>query len=114
MLTFSVNGSNDIYLSVTGSLAMTTDAGALAQLSAQAVKTLRGELVFDTGRGMPNMGTVWAGTANLPQYEAALRRRLLALPGVRSIVALTSERDGQTFRYAATLRTIYGPVSVNG
>lgn len=114
MITFAVNSENDLYLGPDGNIALTTEANALAQLSAQTIKALRGEMVFDTRRGMPNMTTVWAGNANGPQYEAAARRALLALPGVRSIVSLTSERIGETFRYVAELRTIYGPVIVNG
>lgn len=114
MITLAVNEQNDIYVGADGNLALARDADALAQLSAQAIKALRGEMVFDTGRGMPNMTTVWAGTSNLPRYEAAARQRLLALPGVRSIVSLTSTREGDAFRYRAELRTIYGPVIANG
>lgn len=114
MITFAVNSENDLYLGTDGNIALATDATALAQLSAQVVKALRGEMVFDVTRGMPNMTTAWAGSANVPQYEAAARQRLLALPDVRSIVSLVSARNGETLSYVAELRTTFGALTVNG
>lgn len=114
MITFAVNGANDLHLDDRGNLAMSSGARALAEVATQYVRTLRGEPTFDVVRGMPNMTTVWRGVPNLPQYEAALRQRLLAVPGVRSIVSLASSRQGEIFSYTATLRTDFGDVPVNG
>lgn len=114
MKSFATTGAGDLYLDPRGSIAIAQGPDAIAEVAAQAVKTLRGELIFDTSRGMPNMDTVWQGSPNLRQYEAALRRRLLRVEGVRAIQSLTASRSGEIFAYVATLRTIYGPVNING
>lgn len=114
MITLAVDGQNDLYLSQDGALALARDKTALAQVLAQYVRTLRNELTFDITRGMPNLTTLWRGVPNIPQYEAALRQRLMAADGVRSIVSLTAERQGEEYRYTAVIRTIYGDLSVNG
>lgn len=114
MITLAVNGQNDLYLGDTGSLAVARDADALAQVLAQYVRTLQNELPFDVTRGMPNLTTVWRGVPNLPQYEAALRQRLLAAEGVRGIVSLETSRQGEAYSYVAVIRTVYGDIALNG
>lgn len=112
MRTFAVNSQNDLFFGKDGALVLAADVEALAQIAKQYVRTLRGELIFDTARGMPFETTVWASSARLPQFEAALRQRLTSVEGVTAIGALALTREGETVAYDATLKTIYGEVLV--
>ena len=98
MRTLAVNGSNDLHLDRTGALAIAQGPDALAQTATQYVRALRGEMVFDTNRGTPLASTVWRGVPNIPQFEAALRRRLLSVAGVTAIVSLVTPREGEVLR----------------
>lgn len=113
MKTFAVNGQNDLYFGKDGNIALASDAEALAQIAAQYVKTLRGELIFDVLRGTPLLDTAWAASSRLPQFEAALRQRLSSVPGVTAISTLTLRREGDTVAYDAVLKTIFGEAPLN-
>ncbi len=112
--TLAVDRKNDLFLTTSGRLAIVTGAEAVAQASAQAARTLRGELVLDVTAGVPFFETAWAGVPSVPQFEAALRQRLLAVRDVTGIVSLTTARQGSALTYAATLSTTFGTVTLNG
>lgn len=114
MLALSVDANNDIYLLADGNLALARDLSACMQACAQAVKAQAGEMIYATDQGVPNFRTIWNGAPNLLQFEAAVRLALLAVPGVQSVVSLTSRLDGERVVYAATIKTIYGLGTLNG
>jgi len=113
-LTFAVDENNDFAVAPNGSLAFLVDAPAVQQLSIHAARVRRGECVLDAPRGIPFETTAWAGVPDVQRFVAALRGQLLAVDGVTGIVTLTTRRAGDTLRYVATLRTVYGIVTVNG
>ena len=86
-ITFLTDGNNDLFLA-NGRLATATGVDAVAQCCTNAVKTLLGECVLDTERGMPNFKLIWGGSPNLKLYEAALRKTLLAVDGVDQVVSV--------------------------
>lgn len=112
--TLAVDLNNDLYLTPAGLLAAASAAEAVAQNSAQAARTLLGEMVLAVDQGLPFFGTIWAGVPDVSRFEAALRRRLLAVQDVTGIVSLSSTLSGDRYAYLATLRTPYGPVTING
>lgn len=114
MLALSVDANNDLYLLADGNLALARDLAACIQACAQAVKAQAGEMIYAIDQGVPNFRTIWNGAPNLLQFEAAVRRALLAVPGVTSVAALTSRLDGERVVYSATIQTIYGVGSLNG
>lgn len=113
-LTLAVDANNDLFLTPAGLLATANAAEAVAQVSAQAARTLLGEMVLAVNEGLPFFDTIWTGAPDVVRFEAALRRRLLAVPGVTGIVSLSSTLLGDRYTYLATLRSIYGPVTLNG
>lgn len=112
--TLAVDDQNDLYLTPGGLLALAVAAPAVAQASAQAARTLRGEMVLAVDLGIPFFDTIFAGVPNVPQFEAALRQRLLAVRDVTGIVSLVSQVTMGRYAYVATLTTPYGPVTING
>lgn len=111
MITFQTNENNDIFIGKNGNLAISSDLQALIQSCEQAMKAQAGELVLNTTRGIPTMQTAWGGSPNVAQFEAFSRRALLSVNGVID-ASVSASTAGDTLRYTATIRTIYGEVQI--
>lgn len=114
MITLDTTATRDIFVDAQGNLAFARDAQAIANVTARAAMTRRGDMVLFPERGLPMFEAVWNSPPRLALYEAALRARLLAVRGVQEIESLLLTREGGVLRYRAQLRTIYGPRTVNG
>lgn len=112
-LVVAVDSNNDIFVGPDGSLA--TAAGLLAVLQAceHAAKTQAGEMVYAVDQGLPNFATIWNGSPQRSQFEAFLRRALLAVPDVLEVRELNTEVSGGVLSYRAVIKTIYGTGAVN-
>lgn len=111
--TFVATVSNDFALDDRGFLAVRSGAEAVASDARSAIQAQRGEMVLAVAEGMPTAETAWNGYRP-GQFEAAARRVLLGVPGVRAVEDLTAERDGEVLRYHATLISEFGPVAISG
>ena len=122
-----INFANDLYLDSQGNLAIAIDAPgnpeSVLQNCAHIAKTLLGEMVLSTLEGIPYFETAWAGTPNLPQFEAEMRRALRTVPGVTNVVDFTMRIDTDAsntipaknvLSYTAVIETIYGTTTLNG
>lgn len=114
MRTIAVDENNDLYIGADGSLAMAADLDAVMQAAQQAAQTQLGEMQYAVDQGLPNFATVWNGAANLSQFEAYLRRTLLAVDHVTGIQDLTVSVANNALSYEATILTDYGPGALNG
>lgn len=110
--TLAVDSSNDIFIGPDGSLAVSTARTAVLHLCAQAAKAQFGEMIYAVDEGMPNFDVVWNGSPNVGQFEAYLRRTLLAVADVISVDAVTIEAQGASLIYTADITTIYGSGTV--
>src|ERR1700753_607681 len=90
-------GYNDLYLGVDGNLILSTGQDAVLYSCQNLARTVLGECVLQTTRGLPNFETVWNGTPNLAQWEIALRAALLSVDGVIEIVSVLLDRNGDIF-----------------
>ena len=112
--TLSVNANNDIYLDHLGNLSVSFDLQAVLQDCAQKAKTRLGECVFNTNVGIPFFETVWIGTPNIPQFQAALRAAFLSVDGVVEVISLMTSQIDDRLTYTAVIRTIYGAGGISG
>lgn len=113
-LTISVDSKNDIYIGENGSLSLSSSIEAVLQAAQQAAQTQLGELVYQVEDGIPNFQVVWNGFPNLVQFEAFLRRTLLAVPDVVEVRNLTSRTGQNKLSYTATIVTSFGIGQING
>lgn len=113
-LTVSVDLSNDIFIGPDGSLALRSGLLAVMQACEHAAKTLLGEMVFAVDEGLPNFETIWNGSPQRGQFEAHLRRALLAVPDVTEVSELNTVVSNNELSYSATIKTTYGPGNLNG
>lgn len=112
--TLAVDHNNDIYIDANGTIAIATSLAATMQAAQQAAQAQLGEMEYSADKGMPNFAVVWNGTPNLSQFDAYLRRTILAVPHVTGISALTITTSGNQVNYSASIVTDYGPGVLNG
>jgi hypothetical protein len=113
-LSLAVNARNDLTLSSDGNLSLSSELDATMQACAHAARTLLGEMIYATDQGIPNFQVVWSGAPNVPQFEAYLRRQLLAVEGVEQILSIDVAVSDNVLSYRAVIQTIYGTGSLNG
>lgn len=111
---FTVDSNNDLVLASDGNLGISEALEAVLQACEHAAKAQLGEMILATNEGVPNFETVWSGTPNVAQFEAALRRQLLRVQGVTSVAELTAIVANNILSYNATIVTIYGQGTING
>lgn len=124
-LTISSNVNNnisgvtpfDIYLGENRNLSLSYDQQSLLEACAQAANTRLGEMIYNTGEGIPFLETVWIANPNIQQYTSALRSAFLAVGGgglVTEVISIIASQEGDILNYSAIIRTIYGSGSVIG
>lgn len=111
--TFAVTQDNDLFIGSDGNLSIATGIRAVLFAAQQAAQTQLGEMLFAVDQGIPNFQTVWNGAPNVAPFEAALRRTLLAVPGVNGVLALTVVVAENKLTYQATIQTIFGTGAIN-
>lgn len=99
---------NDIYLDGQGNISLSFDLQAVLQGCSQAAQTLLGECIYNINLGVPYEQALWVGVPNFAQFNAALRRALLLVPGVIEVVSLITSQNNNTYVYNAMIRTVYG------
>ncbi|MFD4837647.1 hypothetical protein ACFWP0_09070 [Achromobacter sp. NPDC058515] len=114
MISFQTDDDNDFVTLPNGNLALVTDRDAVAQEAKHFAATARAEMIHAYDEGIPFLREAFSKQPNLAQFEASLRRRLLGAPDVTGIVSLTTQIEGETLKYTATLQTTYGTVTING
>lgn len=112
--TIASDEKNDIYLARDGNLAVVVNLDSVVQSCAHAAKAQLGEMVLAQLQGVPNFQTIWQNAVNVPQFEAYLRRVIMAVDGVTGIDELDVGIRDNTVFYTATIQTIYGSEVLNG
>jgi hypothetical protein len=113
-ITLGLNENNDLFLDDTGNIAIFSALSAAVQNCSTATKAQLGEMIFANDSGMPNFQVVWVGQPNIPQFEAALRSTLSAVPDVTAVLDINTTRTDDILNYTATISTIYGNGVING
>ena len=114
MKTITTDENNDIFLDAAGNLSVSVDLEAVAQTAEHYAATARNEMIHAFDEGIPFFQTVFARDVSIPQFEAALRRRILQSPEVIRIDSLDIFQDGDVLRYNAVIATNYGNRAING
>lgn len=112
--TLSADGNNDIFLGPDGALAVASQLDAVMQAAQQAAQTQLGEMMYAVDQGIPNFATIWNGARNISQFDAYLRRAILAVEHVTGISNLTITTSANTLSYEATIQTDFGAGAING
>ena len=111
---FKVDSNNDLYIAPNGSLAIGTELDAVMQACEHAVKAQLGEMMYRADEGMPNFQAIWNGQPNIPQFIAALKKRIEGVEGVIEATNTQAQASDNVLTYSATIKSIYGEAYLNG
>lgn len=106
--------SYDIYLTQDGDFALSDGVHAYANIIADTVRTLEGEMQLDVDRGIPYQRTIWTSVSELGIWEIYVRNAVNALPFVVAIEDMDVVVDGKHLSYTLVVRTDEGAVEVQG
>lgn len=106
--TFGTNLDNDIYIGRDGNLSVLTGVDAVVAACRSVSLAQLGEEVLTQKNGIPNFETIWIGSPNYLLFQNYLRQNLLAVPGVLEVESIQISTTGNTLKYTATIKTIYG------
>ena len=106
------NENNDLFIGPNNQLGLLTGIEAVLQACASAIETQRGELRYDTDRGIPTDETLWSGVSNQQQFQFYCLEALRAISGVREITQFSTEIVDNTLVYDAIIVTDFGTGTV--
>lgn len=112
--TFGVNSDNDLYLDASGNIAILTGIDAVVQCCETASKAQLGEMVLETGLGLPNFQSIWIGTPNYSLWQSYLVTALNNVIGVSEVVSVSYQVGSGSLNYTATIASQYGLAEVTG
>lgn len=113
MSILAANSNNDIYAQG-GRLVILTGIQAVLQHCEQAIKAIRGEMIYAADRGLNTFDSVWSGSPNILSFESSARQALTRIEGVISVTEFTAAISGDVLNYRATIRTTFGTGTING
>jgi hypothetical protein len=111
---FTVDENNDLVIGTDGKLSISADLDATMQACQQAAQAQLGEMILAVDQGVPNFETIWNGAPTTTQFEAYLRRQILAVDGVLDIVSLETSIANNVLNYTIVILTRYGEGAING
>ncbi len=111
---FGVDSNNDMYTGPDGNIAIVTGLEAVKQACEHVMKTMLTEMVLAYNQGLPNFQIVWVGAPNIPQFEAAARAALQAVPDVIQVAEFDTIVQNNVLAYTAVIQTNFGDAVING
>lgn len=114
MSTFACNANNDLYADSSGNLVFLQD-GLQATLEdcAHAAKTLLGEMVLATDKGIPYLTLVF-NNYTPDAFRDALITSFLQVANVVDVLECVVAKVGSVVTYRATIQTSFGTGAING
>ena len=85
---------------------------AYADIIGDAIRTVRGELQLDTGRGVPYFETVFKSVNGIDIWKNDVRKRVLEFPFVKPSDAFDVSYANRKLEYTMRLTTDAGDVTV--
>lgn len=114
MQTLQTNSVNDLFINTSNSLTMLTGAAAVAAACKSACLGQLGEMVLETGKGLPNFQTIWIGTPDYAIWQSYLENTIMNVPDVTSVKSIKITAGNNKLNFVAEINTVYGPSIVNG
>ncbi len=114
MQTIAINDSNDIYLTASGNLATKTDLEAMADILTNKAQGNRGELLYDSEKGVDYFNTIFNSPCYPELFQQQLIQELEDTDEVTSVDEYTADIDGDVYSYEVKISTTYGELDLNG
>lgn len=115
MITLQTNDNNDIFMDVSGNLAIAGGDLAAMQTVRHAVLTNKGELPLDQQAGVAYFDTVFCDTPNLESFRQNVQQVAEKVQGVQSVQDFELQNQNGILRYQMQVTLTNGSeVTVNG
>ena len=113
--TFALSATaHDLYLDNSGNIAILTGLPAVEQCCETASLAQLGEMVLETGLGIPNFQAIWVGTPNYSLWQSYLTTALQGVIGVNEVTSIQFSAEGGILSYTATIASEFGPAEITG
>lgn len=114
MITIATNENNDIYLDVSGNLALTQGKEAIANIATNKARTLYKETPLDQQAGIPYFDVVF-NRFDIELFKQFLFQEIQGIEGVRNVADFSFSTTNNTLTYQATFTTQDNKeVTING
>ena len=114
MKTIAINENNDIYLTPSGNLALKQDLEAMGDIFVNKSQTVRGELQFDTTKGIDFYNTIFNSPSEPELFQSELTEQLENTAETDRIYSYSSSINDGVYLYTADIITSYGNITLNG
>jgi methionyl-tRNA synthetase len=114
MITIATNDNNDIYLDSIGNLVLSEGKEAVAQVCRNEILTIKGELKYDTDKGIPYWDILSTGRADLDTLRFYILKTVQKIDEVQTIKSLNFETNNDEIRYTLNIETQNGEAVING
>lgn len=114
MKTILTDENNDLYLT-NYSITMGEDKEAVAQIVNNVLRTQRGELSYDTTRGIPYLETVLGDNPDVDLWSSYMVNAIKSIEYVNRIISFVPKVDNETniLSFISRISTIYGDFNIN-
>lgn len=114
MKTLTQNSSNDIAIDANGQLALNKGRNAYADIVANIIRTLKGEIQLDPDAGIDYMGTVFKSITRLDIWKYYVTQQIQELGFIQGITKFDASYDSGTkiLTYSLVVTTDKGVVEV--
>ncbi len=118
MLTFAINENNDIFLDSNNNIALATNLTAMGNICVNKSLTRKGEVYYDTDKGIDFFNSVFGEIADTLIFQADLITQLKDTVDVIDIknynYSITTSNNSQIYNYSVDVQTNYGVIQLNG
>ena len=104
--------NNDLYL-VNFSLAIGEGQQAVAQIVNNVLRTQRGEVDYDTSRGIPYLETVLGDNPDVDLWSSYMIQAIKSIEYVNRVVSFIPKVQENILTYTSRISTIYGDFNIN-
>ena len=112
MKTLLTDENNDLYL-VNFGLAFGEDKKAVAQIVNNVLRTQRGDVSYDTSRGIPYLETVLGDNPDISLWSSYMISAIKSIEYVQRVISFIPKVQDNTLTYTSRISTIYGDFNTN-
>ncbi len=102
------NEARDLFVGPDNQLVVRTELEAILQACESTIEAQRGEMQYDTTRGIPTASTIWAGVPNQQRFQFYCLAALRAIEGVIEVRRFVTDIFENTLSYEAEIVTEFG------
>ena len=114
MLTFGINNDNDLFLDSNGNIVLKKDAPALGDIYVNKAQTNRGELAYNTSKGIDYFNTVFGEPCYPDVFQNQLINELVETEETISVSGYSQTITDDVLNYKVNCKTSYGNIIING